>query len=144
MPLRITLKPNERVFIGGAVILNGGGKCEMVVVNDVAVIRERDILTDDSATTPCRRIYLAVQLMYMDERRLAHYHERYWALVGDVVKAAPSTVDLIDQISQQVLSGQYYRALKIARRLVEHEKALLQPRKGADSICIQTASRPTS
>jgi flagellar protein FlbT len=134
MPLRISLRPKERVFIGGAVVVNGGGRSDMVVVNDVVVLREKDILTDEAANTPCKRIYLAVQLMYMDGGQLAHYHERYWAIVRDVVKAAPSTVGLIDQISRQLLAGEYYRALKIARRLVEHEKAL----------CTHTASRPTS
>jgi flagellar protein FlbT len=144
MPLRITLKPKERVFIGGAVVVNGGVRSEMFVVNDVPVLREKDILTDVSANTPCTRIYLAVQLMYMDERHLAEYHERYWVLVRDVVTAAPSTGDLIGEISQQLLAGRYYHALKIARRLVEHEKALTRLGKGADTTCTRTASRPTN
>jgi flagellar protein FlbT len=124
MPLRITLKPHERVFLGGAAVVNGDGKCVLVVLNDVAVLREKDILTDASANTPCKRIYLAVQLMYMDQANLAHCHTLYWSLVQDVAGAAPSTGDLIDQISGHVVSGQYYPALKVARQLVQYEKEL--------------------
>jgi len=134
MPLRITLKPKERVFIAGAVVVNGDGKCDLVVLNDVAVLREKDILTSTSADTPCKRIYLAVQLMYMNQMNLAQCHEPYWSLVRDVVVAAPSTGDLIDQISAHVLSGRYYPALKSARTLVQYEKELIrhvrQPHQG--------------
>lgn len=124
MPLRITLKPKERLFIGGAVVVNGGGKCDLIVVNDVSILREKDILNEAAANTPCKRIYLTVQLMYMDEKNLMKYHKFYWDHVRDVVNAAPSAMDLIDQISEQILSGRYYPALKIARRLIQYEKEL--------------------
>ncbi len=121
MALKITLKANERLVAGGAVIRNTSGKCELVIENNVPILREREILSEKKATTPCRRIYFIIQLMYIDEANIAEYHKTYWSLVNDVVQAAPSTITLINQINEQILAGRHYQALKIAKRLIEYE-----------------------
>ncbi|MBI5937881.1 MAG: flagellar biosynthesis repressor FlbT [Betaproteobacteria bacterium] len=126
MPLRIELKPGEKVFIGGAVIENGSGRTHLTVLNEVPVLRERDILTETSADTPCKRIYLAVQLMYMDEQHLPQHHQSYWQLVKQVLEAAPSTLELLDRMSGYILNRQYYQALKGAKELISYEQDLLK------------------
>lgn len=125
MPLRLDLKPHEKLFVGGAVILNGENRSTITVLNGVPILREKDILTDVEATTPCKRIYLSVQLMYMEPASLAKYHQIYWSLVKEVVEAAPSTVDIITTISQEVLAGRYYQALKQAGKLIKYEAELV-------------------
>ena len=130
MPLKVTLKPKERLFINGAVIVNDeASRINLVVVNDVPILREKDILTDESADSPCKRIYLSVQLMYMDKEHLADYHKKYWNLVGEVVKAAPSTKGIIQKISEQILIGEYYKALKLSHKLIQYEKELIHAGK---------------
>jgi flagellar protein FlbT len=100
MALKITLKPGERMVIGGAVITNGNSSsCDLVIENKTPILRQKDILTEEKADSPCRRIYLAVQLMYIDEANLSTYHKVFWELAGDLVKAAPRTVGLVDAIS---------------------------------------------
>lgn len=84
MPLKITLKPGERVILGGAVISNGKNKSEIFVENKVPILRQKDILSIKEADTPCRRIYFAIQLMYMDEGQLAVHHQTYWDLTKDL------------------------------------------------------------
>ncbi|MBI1820256.1 MAG: flagellar biosynthesis repressor FlbT [Nitrospirae bacterium] len=126
MPLKVTLKPKERIFINGAVVVNEEkSRVNLVVVNDVPILREKDILTEKSADTPCKRIYLTVQLMYMDKEHLSEYHKNYWKRVGEVVKAAPSTTTIIQKVSEQILIGNYYRALKLTQRLIQYEKELI-------------------
>jgi flagellar protein FlbT len=125
MPLRIELRPHEKLFIGGAVVVNGDSRSTITVLNDVPILREKDILTEQSADSPCKRIYLAVQLMYMDEANLASYHQSYWELVRQVLAAAPSTTQLITAISDLVLTGRYYQALRQASGLIEYEKELM-------------------
>lgn len=126
MALKICLKPKERMIIGGAVVMNSGPRCDLIVENNVPVLRERDIVSEADANTPCRRIYFVIQLMYVDEKNLAAHHELYWSLVRDVVNAAPSTLSLIHQISEQILIGKYYQALKITRQLIEYEQEVLK------------------
>jgi len=126
MPLKITLKPRERLILGGAVVRNGEAGARLVVENEVPILREHDILSQREADTPCRRIYFAVQLMYVDEGKLAEHHKLYWTLVEDVVAAAPSTARYTGEISRLVVERKYYQALKAARQLIDYEQELLQ------------------
>lgn len=129
MPLRIELKPGEKVFIGGAVIENGPARNHLTVLNDVPVLRERDILTEQTADSPCKRIYLAVQLMYMDERHMPQHQQAFGELIKAVIDAAPSTVNLLDRISAFILNGEYYQALKAAKELIRYEQEIVQHAK---------------
>ena len=126
MPLKITLKPRERLILGGAVVRNGDTGARLVVENEVPVLREHDILSQREAATPCRRIYFVVQLMYVDAANLAEHHKLYWTLVDDVAKAAPSTARFTGEISRLVVERKYYQALKVARRLIDYEEELLK------------------
>lgn len=126
MALKIILKPQERLILDGAVITNGSTKCELLIENNVPLLREKDILREKEATTPCKRIYFMIQLMYVDKKDLAVKHETYWALVKDVIEAAPSMSELLGQISGHILNGAYYQALKLAKRLIRYEEEILK------------------
>ena len=125
MALKIKLKANERLIVGGAVITNGKSKTDLIVENSVPVLREKEILSEEDALTPCRRIYFAIQLMYVDEEKLEEHHRVYWKLVKDVVGAAPSALTLIDQISNNILKCRYYQALKLAKNLIEYQEQVI-------------------
>ena len=122
MALKITLKPGEKMIIGGAVVTNGNSACRLTVENKVPLLRQKDIMAEREALTPCRRIYFTVQLMYIDPENLVHHHELYWRLSQEVVAAAPSSLELIKTISAHILGGDYYRALKAAQKLIEFEQ----------------------
>ena len=126
------MKPGERMVIGGAVLTNGNSaSCDLVIENKASILRQKDILSEKKANSPCRRIYYAIQLMYIDENNLAAYHKAYWDLVRDLVRAAPSTVVLIDSISEHILQRQYYQALKLTKRLIEYEQEAIQHVSGS-------------
>jgi len=47
MALRITLKPQEKMILGGAVITNGNSfRCNLIIENKVPILREKDILSE--------------------------------------------------------------------------------------------------
>ncbi len=126
MALDISLKPGEKIIISGAVVTNGGARSNLFIENRVAVLREKDIMKETAADTPCRRIYFVIQLMYIDEGNVVEYHNTYWSLVRDVVAAAPRTLDLIDPISGHILNGEYYQALKLTRKLMDYEREVVK------------------
>ena len=126
MPLKISLKPRERLILGGAVVRNGPAASQLLVENEVPILRERDILSERNADSPCRRIYFAIQLMYVDERNLPEHHHLYWMLMRDLLAAAPSTARLADEMNSLVLERKYYAALKAARQLIDYEQELLR------------------
>jgi flagellar protein FlbT len=125
MALKITLKPQEKMIISGAVIQNGKNRSEFIVENNVAVLREKDIMREEDARTYCSRIYFVIQLMYVDDKNLVEYHNTYWTLVRDLVNAVPSTLVHVDRISEHLLKNEYYQALKSAKRLMEYEREVL-------------------
>ena len=125
MPLKITLKPKERIILGGAVVTNGNSNARLTVENKVPVLRQKDIMTEKKATSPCRKLYFVIQLMYIDEENLITHHNSYWKMVQDILKAAPSSVGLIDQISEYILANNYYRALKLTKKLMDYEQEVM-------------------
>jgi flagellar protein FlbT len=127
MALKITLKSGERMILGGAVLTNGSSSsCDLIIENKTPILRQKDILTEEKATSPCRRVYYTIQLMYIDENNLATYHKIYWDLVNDLVRAAPSTIALIDSINEHILKRQYYHALKLTKKLIEYETEAIE------------------
>jgi flagellar biosynthesis repressor protein FlbT len=122
MALKITLKPHERLIIGGAVITNGSTAAHLVVENNVPILRQKDIMSLSDADSPCRRIYFTIQLMYVDEKNLPEQHRIYWELMKDVAEAAPSQKGRIAEISDLVLNRNYYQALKLTKKLMAYEQ----------------------
>jgi len=127
MSLKITLKPHEQMIVGGAVVSNSADKkIDLTIENNVPILRQKDIISENSTDTPCRRIYFVIQLMYIDEQNLTKHHNTYWRLVQDLIKAVPSMLGIIDQISEQITSGNYYQALKLAKKMIAYEQEVLK------------------
>ena len=126
MALKITLKPHEKMIMGGAVIAHGNNAaCHLIIENRVPILREKDILSEEEANSPSRQLYIIIQLMYIDEENLDLHHKKYWKLVKELVKAAPSTVGFIDQISEYIVGGKYYQALRLANNLIDYEQEVI-------------------
>ena len=124
MALVIDLKPSERIIVGTALITNDETRTRLHIEGAAPILREKDIMREAEADTPCKKIYLAIQLMYLAPNP-AEMHAIYFKLVGDVQKAAPSTALRLATIGEFILNDQYYKALKEARNLIDYEKELL-------------------
>jgi flagellar protein FlbT len=133
MALKVELKPGERTLIGESVITNGDQRARFLIDGTAPILRERDIMTAERADTPAKRIYLAVQLMYIG-RDPSEQHEVYFALMRDIVQAAPSAWRYIADINNQILTGDLYKALKSAKKLIEYEQELLTHAKRGQSL----------
>lgn len=125
MGLKVELKPGERVIIGSSVITNDDQRTRLVIEGEAPILREKDILTVEQADTPCKKVYLVVQLMYLANDPTPH-HELYFQLVREVLTAAPSTRPYFDAINNHILTGMLYKALKETQRLIEYERELLE------------------
>ena len=126
MALKITLKPRERLVAGGAVISNDSRhSCALTVQNNVPVLREKDIMSEKEATTPCSKLYFTIQLMYIDQKNLDIHISKYWTIAKELIDAVPSLTGYIDQISEFIVNGQSYKALKLSGELIEREQEVL-------------------
>ena len=126
MALKVELKPHERIIIGACVITNSDQRARLLIDGDrIPILREKDILTPDTADTPAKLVYLAVQLMYLSPDPMAH-HPTYFSLVRDIITTMPSTWPFIEGINNHILNGDLYHALKEAKKLIGHEDQLLE------------------
>ena len=124
MSLKVELKPGESIIIGECVVTNADQRTRLVIDGQVPILRKKDILTAKTASSPAKRIYLAVQLMYTSRDPTAH-HQIYFELVRDILRAAPTTWPFIESINNHILSGELYRALKHAKKLIAYETELI-------------------
>ena len=124
MPLKLSLKPGEKFVLNGAVLSNGDKRTSLVLQNKACVLREKDIMTAEQLDSPAKRIYFVVQLMYTS-REPSNHHETYFTLMRELVQAVPSTWPHIESISNHIMAGEMYKALKSAKALIAYEKELL-------------------
>lgn len=124
MPLKVELKPGEKIILGQAVITNGDTRTRFTLDGTAPLLREKDIMTVQMANTPAKLIYLAVQMMYLDQNVEKH-HSDYFKLVTDILQAAPSLAPQIASINNQILTGSLYKGLKDAKSLILKEDELL-------------------
>jgi flagellar protein FlbT len=124
MSLKVELKPHERLIVGNCVITNSDQRTRLFIDGRAPVLREKDILSPSTADTPAKRIYLAVQLMYLEDD-IDTMRRDYFALVTDLVRAAPSTIAIVDEINNEILTGQLYKALRAAKKLIQYEQDIL-------------------
>lgn len=129
MPLKIELKPDERLIIGNAAIRNGPRRTSFVIETNTKFLRETDIITAAEADTPCKRLYFALTVMYLaDDPR--HAENGFIAEANALMDAAPSMRPYIAAINAQIEAGDLYRALKRGKDLLAYEdrlRGLLRP-----------------
>ncbi len=125
MALIIDLKPGEKILIGTAVITNDSQRTRLNIAGDAPILREKDIMREEEASSPCKKIYFMIQCMYISPRP-DEYFERYFNLVRDIQNAAPSMTLILASINDKILQGHYYQAMKDARDLIQYEQELMQ------------------
>jgi flagellar biosynthesis repressor protein FlbT len=129
MALKVELKAGERLIVGDCLITNTDQRARLLIDGETPVLREKDIMTPETANTPAKRIYLAVQLMYLSKTPTEH-HDTYFQLMRDIVQAAPSTWPYIENINNHILTGEMYKALRQARKLIAYEQELFDNANG--------------
>jgi flagellar protein FlbT len=124
MPLRVELKPFERIIIGETVIINSGTRTSFLIDGEAPILREKDTVTAETANTPIKRLYFCVQMMYL-KNDIPRYRNAYLGFIDDLRQAIPGSRDTIDAANNHVSSGALYKALKEIRKLMKAEQGLL-------------------
>jgi len=124
MSLRVVLKPFERIVIGQSVITNSESRTTFLIDGEAPILREKDILTAETANTPVKRLYFCIQMMYL-ENDIPKYQDLYMGFIKDLLEAVPSFRTSIETASKLILTGSLYNSLKEVRKLIKREEELL-------------------
>lgn len=122
MPLTLKLKNGQKVIINGAVVENSGPPATIVVHNSANILRDKDVVTEQEAKSPAGLVYYALQCAYLFEDSRDEFLGQFESLLRDYVAAAPSAAPIAIDILTSASKGDLYGALRIARRLREHEE----------------------
>lgn len=125
--LKLSLKPNEKIYINGAVI-KVDRKVTLELLNDVQFLLESHVLLPEEASTPLRQLYFMIQVMLMEPTGAPQALELFrqslplalMSFENEEVRAG------LKQIDRMVGEGRVYEALRALRSLYNlEEKALV-------------------
>jgi flagellar protein FlbT len=124
--LRISLKPNEKIYINGAVV-RVDRKVSIEFLNDVQFLLETHVMQADDASTPLRQLYFIAQIILMtpgaaDEAR-AMFKKSLSLLLANFEDGG--ILAELKEIDRFVGEGQIYEALRAIRSLYPLEAEIL-------------------
>lgn len=125
MPLKIKLRAGESLYLSGALIRNGANNSEIEILNKVPILREKDIMLEADANSPCKQVYFALQTLYLEPESESLIFATLSKLSLEILKAAPSTALLLEAIHDKITEKSFFEALKLAKELIAYEAELV-------------------
>ncbi len=124
--LKISLKPNEKIYLNGAVI-RVDRKVTLELLNDVQFLLESHVLQMDEANTPLRQLYFNLQVMLMNPSGADDAYALFRRSLPLMLASYsdPEINGALKHVDRMVGEGHIYEALKAIRALYPLElKAL--------------------
>ncbi|TIS61534.1 MAG: flagellar biosynthesis repressor FlbT [Mesorhizobium sp.] len=130
--LKISLKPNEKIYINGAVI-RVDRKVTMELMNDVQFLLESHVIQAEQASTPLRQLYFIVQIMLMNPSGASEARDMFRRSLPMLIASFDNQdiCSALKQIDRMVGEDHIYEALKAIRALYALERQALH---GDDDI----------
>ena len=125
MPLKLSLKPGETFILNGAVVRNGDRRGVLLLENQARILREKDIMQPEEATTPARRCYFAIMQMYLSGETEGPSYDRAMRAMADLlaVTQMPADRELLAEMSELIAAGNLYKGLTKCRKFVRNNDA---------------------
>jgi flagellar protein FlbT len=128
MPLNLTLKPNEKLIVNGAVVSNNSPRAVTLTFHNKAqLLQQKDVLLPEEATTPLLRTYFALQCVYLDADGADEHRKQFMEFAGELCTATsnPEIRGAVAKALVHVEAGEFYRALSALRSALPAERRLL-------------------
>ena len=129
--LVIKLAPKERVLINGAVIENGDRRARISIISGESnILRLKDAIHPEEATTPVRRVCYATQLVLTGDTDPESSRLSLLRRIEELsqVFSDPDSRSSLALASNALMSNQHYKCLKALRSLLPREDRLLAVR----------------
>ncbi|AOX16109.1 flagellar biosynthesis repressor FlbT [Kozakia baliensis] len=125
--LGIRLSAGDKLIVNGAAI-EFETDAHLRLANQVNFLFGKQIMGPQEATTPARRIYFALQTVHvgtLEEREAALRDACYFIDMFVAETTSHTARTLLAQTKQAAETGHGYQALRLARRIIRHEDAVL-------------------
>ena len=136
MPLKINVKSGEKFVVNGAVMVAGSKGASLVLQNEATILLGKVVMQEMEATTPSRLIYFSILVMYLDQENVKNYRDAFMSYVEDFMDATTFSEvrRTLLHIVEDVNSGNYYRAMKTCKVLMNYEDEMLKVGKKAAQL----------
>lgn len=132
MPLKIRVKPEGKIFAGGAVLKNVGHRpAELLVLSDSPVLREDYMMNiDRKDDSDANNVYFLLQVIYLFKGKGQPMDGLVLDTLQNFGKLYPQFADQVTQIIAHLQAGEPFKALRLGHKLLADKR---QPEIG-DSI----------
>jgi flagellar biosynthesis repressor protein FlbT len=124
--LILKLRAHEQILVNGVVMQNGDRNTRLIIKTpDAKILRLRDAIRADEATTPVKRACYVAQLAVAGECSAADAADRLAAGL-DALEMSPPCFAAAEHLGEARLAlaeGNFYAVLRALRRLVPMEEA---------------------
>lgn len=130
--LVLKLGPRERVLVNGAVLENGPRRTRLCIMTSGAhILRLRDAMHPEEATTPVRRVCYATQLLLTGDADLEAERARLLRAIEELsqVFTDHDSRRQLAAATDALLSDRPYACLKALRALIPREDRLFAARR---------------
>jgi flagellar protein FlbT len=125
--LVLELRQGETMIINGAPI-RFRTKARIELTAHARFLFGKQIMTPEAADSPARRLYFALQAAYIgtdDERARGLETARTLTAAFKAATTSALARDILDRALAAAEADECYTALKLARRIIRHEDAVL-------------------
>ena len=135
MPLKIRVKPEGKIFAGGAVLKNVGTRpADLLILSDSPVLREGYMMNiDRSSESDANNVYFLLQVIYLFKGKGKPLDHLVVETIKSFAKLYPHLAGEIDQIIAHLEAGESFKALKIGHKLLA-EKDQVSPSPAASPV----------
>lgn len=136
--LVLSLKPNEKFLVNGALLENGPKRSQIRIETDgVNVLRLSDVIHPDDVNTPIKRIYYAAQLVLSGDETVENTEASIKSGLETLLLVFEGTnyVKNIAKAITAIDNGRYYSVLCALKPLLTIEKDMLAvPTPAAETL----------
>jgi len=141
--LVLELRPGEALIINGALI-RFRTRSRIELVAKARFMFGKQIMAPEQADSPARRIYFALQTAYVGDEKertngLATAHDLIVAFKAATTSALAR--EILDRAEAAAAVDNCYLALKLARRIINHEDTVLGRSSPAREARVPTGTR---
>ncbi len=124
MPLKIRVKPESKIFAGGAVLKNVGKRpAELLVLSDCPVLRDDYMMNVDNRNdSDASNIYFLLQVIYLFKGKDQPMDELVVTTLNNFSQLYPKLSGEVDQIVELLQANEPFKALRLAHKLLEDEQ----------------------
>ncbi|HBM91257.1 MAG TPA: hypothetical protein DD400_05235 [Rhodospirillaceae bacterium] len=130
MPLKIRVKPEGKVFAGGAVLKNVGRKpAELLILSDSPVLRDDYLMNVDKRDeSDASNIYFLLQVIYLFKGKGQPLDDLVVSTLSNFSNLYPALSSKVEEIIEHLKAGESFKALRLAHKLLADEQKNQTPK----------------